>query len=338
MLIDTEQNLVEINPIENNHIKIIGKSGSGKTYWSCRQIEKICTDTPVLIIDFSGSYTKDELTKNDFRHDVALKFFNPKEKTIFIPANELEICDNVTDSLIISLKIKSMMQKKILKETCERVLGKETYFSFQGLYNQLEILNTQTEDTDYKKNTDFLMNRLYHMRTVNSLKITPSSGHTSFASGIYILQLSDFTERIRKTLAQFFLELIWREIKHGKKDNLQIVLDEIQLLELQNTALEEMLREGRKYGIGLTMLTQFCPSKEELDILEQAATSLYFSPNERSLSSIAKIIDIRTWKDWFLILQNLKRGECILTGNYTINRQNVVEPRPLICKVLPKSL
>ena len=62
MLKDLEGNEVSMELIENRHIKVTGKSGTGKTYWVCQEIGKfVFNQTPVLIVDFSGSYTDREV-------------------------------------------------------------------------------------------------------------------------------------------------------------------------------------------------------------------------------------------------------------------------------------
>lgn len=332
MLIDYEGNKIVPTPLENNHVKVVGKSGSGKTYWSCRHIEILSKTMPVLIVDFSGSYTEDELNKNNFVSNTKIWRMNAKEEVVRISASETDIVEHIADSLIATFKVESMMQRKILREACEKVLYMNNYFSFFKLFEMLKELEDGEDDSDYKKNTSYLKSRLYHLRFVDTLQIIP--GENNYTLGIHILQLSEFPERIRKALAQFFLEVVWREIRQGSKDRLQIVLDEFQLLRLEGTALEKILREGRKYGVGATLLSQYAPKCDAVNILEQAATSLYFSPNDRNVISVAKIIEPQDYKKWIMILKKLERGSCILAGRYSVNGYPALESRPLICKVI----
>lgn len=62
---DLEGHFVELCEKPNPNILIWGSSGQGKTYFCCRRIEEILkVGKRVIIIDFSGSYTKKELMKN----------------------------------------------------------------------------------------------------------------------------------------------------------------------------------------------------------------------------------------------------------------------------------
>ena len=139
---------------------------------------------------------------------------------------------------------------------------------------------------------------------------------------------------ISRQLAEFVLEIEWKNIQSGSKERTQLILDEFQKLRLEHTAIEEMLREGRKYGLGLTMSSQFIPSgKEATNALEQAATCLYFQPNDRQLITTAKKIANQDYKSWIPILKHLERGSCILTGSYCLNHRSNISNRPIICKV-----
>ena len=57
MLRDREGNKILLSESENFHIKAIGRSGCGKTFWACRYIEKLSKSVPVIIFDYSGSYS-----------------------------------------------------------------------------------------------------------------------------------------------------------------------------------------------------------------------------------------------------------------------------------------
>lgn len=103
---------------------------------------------------------------------------------------------------------------------------------------------------------------------------------------------------------------------------------------LEGTAIEEMLREGRKYGVGMILLSQYEPRSEAKNILEQAATSIYFQPNERNIISTAQAISREQYKEWIPILKKLTIGTCVLSGEYSVNGHRLTQNRSLVCKVM----
>ena len=332
MLKDLEGNEVSMEFIENRHIKVTGKSGTGKTYWVCQEIGKFVSDQiPVLIVDFSGSYTDRELEKN-FRKNqkISIATSNPKMTLVIISAGKNTV-ENVTDALIQILDVQSMLQRQLLEEISWNVLKQSGYISFKRLYDELLKRGSGEEESERGKNISFLMSRLYYLRNIDSFRV--AMGTAKRKADVVIMQFSDYPERIRKSLAQFFLEIEWRNICEDEKQ-VQIILDEFQVLPLEGTAIEEMLREGRKYGVGMILLSQYEPRSEAKNILEQAATSIYFQPNERNIISTAQAISREQYKEWMPILKKLTIGTCVLSGEYSVNEHRLTQNRPLVCKVM----
>ena len=138
MLKDLEGNEVSMELIENRHIKVTGKSGTGKTYWVCQEIGKfVSNQIPVLIVDFSGSYTDRELEKNFGKNQkISIASSNPKMTPVIISAGKNTV-ENVTDALIQILDVQSMLQRQLLEEMSWTILKQSGYISFKKLYEGL---------------------------------------------------------------------------------------------------------------------------------------------------------------------------------------------------------
>ena len=78
------------------------------------------------------------------------------------------------------------------------------------------------------------------------------------------------------------------------------------------------LREFRKFGIGAVMATQFIGNgfdkAESGELLEQAATKVYFKPDNANITAAAKSIDASDYAEWMKILRSLNIGECVYSG------------------------
>lgn len=333
MLKDREGNVITISKkTENQHIKVLGRSGCGKTFWVCHYIEEKMKEQNFLILDFSGSYTESELDKNRFLPIKREHFqsYNLKEHGMDLVLNRKYAVDIITDSILATLQIRSLYQKPILQEACERTFEKNTYFSFEVLYEMICKLQRLKENTDIVKHSRVLMERMDLLKDVDTLHI--GLGEKSVIPMNCIIEVSDFSSRKRMLLSQILLEIFWGMIRHDPVENLHIVLDEFQLLRLKGSAIEAMLREGRKFQVGLILLTQYL-KPDNIDLLEQAATALYFRPNDRNLKYVAQMLNPIEDKLWVPMLKNLQIGQCIMDGKFEVNGKEARNCRPVICNV-----
>lgn len=290
-------------------------------------MEAECSEFPVVVVDYSGSYTDVELKKSGFTGTYFER--NPKKEIItFLVADD--VVENIVEAFATAFEVKSILQKRILENGCREVIEKADYFSFQQLYKTLERNLLSEEDALQSKNIEFLMARFCLLKNLDNFRVI--KGSENYKPATYILQFSDFQTRSRNLLVQFFLELCWQKIRFSNVNKIRLVLDEYQKVRIEGTCVEEIIREGRKYGIGILFISQYCDKRFSIELQEQASTTLHFQPDKRSLTTIAKEVGGESSKKWVEILKNLDRGECILTGNYIIN--GVAQGNcPLTCKV-----
>ena len=100
MVKDIEGNRIEIQEGENFHEKAIGKSGSGKTYWACNRVEEYARIMPVVILDFSYTYTEDQTEKNGVWRASSITRFNLKNKNFKFIIDDADACEMVTDLIL----------------------------------------------------------------------------------------------------------------------------------------------------------------------------------------------------------------------------------------------
>ena len=115
-----------------------------------------------------------------------------------------------------------------------------------------------------------------------------------------------------------------------------LVLDEIQALSLRKgSAFSAMLREGRRYGLGVLAATQFISAydKEELEALMQAGHFIIFKPSVNDIAFSARMIDRNDMDTWKRILSRLQRGQAVLVGSYTVNARKSTADSPIICNI-----
>jgi hypothetical protein len=258
-------------------------------------------------------------------------------------ASEAEFVTKLVDILVIVMNIGSYFQRKLLLEALEKQIQQHHMFNFHEFFIVLEKLHTQKTlqgaCSDELTNSERLINRFYPYRTVNTIYIKPGKATDKpCLSRLCILQLSEYSEQLRKFLTLMFSELLWLESKNRKSPHKfdTILFDEFQFLPIKTgSALALFLREGRKYDVGVILSTQYISTytPDELEVLLQVANLLVFRPNDKDLKFSAKILDHEHPHLWTPLLKKFEIGQAILKGNYTIKGRNQVLHDPIICNI-----
>ena len=128
---------------------------------------------------------------------------------------------------------------------------------------------------------------------------------------------------MQRLIAEFALwDFFAYATRYGSKDRpLPVVLDEMQNLDHRSDrAIDKLLREGRKFGVGMILATQTISNfnKEQRSRLFQCAQKLFFKPAETERKEFAEILaqvsSGRSRDDWIAELSKLGKGECWAIG------------------------
>lgn len=147
---------------------------------------------------------------------------------------------------------------------------------------------------------------------------------------INVISFAGMDKITQSTLVEVILSYLWRKIQLSDNEGEAIlVVDEYQNLMLgEESTLRAILREGRKFGIGLLMATQTLNvfDKTTRSVINQAATHLYFHPEVNEMRNTAKEIDPENIEKWMRTLRCLKKGEAVAVGEFTISGREVCHP------------
>lgn len=342
---DMDGNKIKLNSIPNPHILAWGKSGQGKTFFFNRRIEDAVKQNKyVLIIDYSGSFTKIERYKARLNIsenavcEIQMKN-NPYYYEFYSETKEaFEI--ELAGIVVKVLRIQSYFQKKLMIHAIHKYLEDAHAFNFSKFMLTLEKMHeeykTMEGRSEERDNTMRLLNRLEPYSKLDKFNIVQRTEKQRNRFSVNIVQISEFTEIEKQFLAKIMLELQWEELRRRMQKWDLLVLDEIQILDLyQGSALYNFLREGRKYGAALLLGTQFISNydKESMESLLQAGNILIFQPTSRDLRFSAEIIDFNNANAWKQMLSALHVGEAVVKGNYSVNdkKQNIAGS--IVCRI-----
>lgn len=342
MLIDEIGTCFTLASKPNAHSLEMGKSGMGKTVLLNEQIRELVEhEISVAVVDFSGSFTALELEKAGALKKTNLCYMDLSEKSYTIPfltGNKNVDVKRLTKIFAEAFCVTGKMQKAELNYLFKNIWT-PTRIKLEDMFEILEIMYIEAAevDADKAKRIESVMDKLQCMEEYKFIEIVSQKAEESSKDKIIVLELSEIPSETREKYTELLLEFIWDRVQRREFPYQRIVLDEIQNLSCgKSQALSKMLREGRKYEIGVMMATQFIDTKDKtkVETLMQAANILFFKPNLGTMRQTAKLIDRENSDEWEKILDQLKVGEVVLKGSYYINDNAELHLEPVICKVV----
>lgn len=305
----------------NQHILIEGDSGSGKTT-AIRQISKnLCMEgNRVLALNVNGSWG--DVTDKDGCFSV----IHVKKDGIPLPLLEcLEMPDGTREDLddVAEAVVEVFSQ-------AGRMGYEQRYLLSQAAREAVMLRESCTDDMSCLKKA--LAGMSDDKGEILLAKFAPLLERVRFQreSGLWtkgrvmVLDLSGYQQWVQLLIAQLVMSILWRQSRaegqHGSNAT-WLVVDEFQNYSLrQDSVLEQILREGRKFKLSLILATQTLAAFEtkKRPILQQPATKFYFKPVESELKKIAKQIPDMEAADAERILQRLEIGECLACGEFEI--------------------
>lgn len=342
MLKDREGHRVRLAEIPNGHTLVLGDSGYGKTFYCTQRLtEVLAMGGNALVIDYSNSYSKEELEKHQV--GVQVRVMNPCEEDVdfAVPADPARAVDLITKAIESAIGIRSYVQKAHLRDCCRQVLAADDRFSFPKLIAVLEEKLWEAKvtpgESDTGKDLEKLLTRISKMQMLDKffLRVGPED---HIQEGVTILQLSDIPREYQNEVVSLCMNLLWEDTR-SRKGNPRyrtILLDEIQNLDLKKgSTLYSFLREGRKFGVRLILSTQHIQdyNTAERETLMQAGTLMFFRPTVKGGKRIEAILSQVCEGDWCKLILTLEIGQAILYGNYYLNDNKYVSSRPLIVNV-----
>ncbi|BDG59510.1 hypothetical protein caldi_06000 [Caldinitratiruptor microaerophilus] len=279
------------NPLPNPHIIITGATGTGKT----QAIKSILLQLrragfPTLILDFKDDYSGRDYAKVEHLevYDVAANGlpFNP----LALPPDPHSGTVNAISHIY---KIAGILQRVfglgVQQENRLREAMKQVYLS-KGIPLHPVVPSGPIAIPPFRdvlkalqemKGTDELVGRISPLFDLQLFRAEAGSLEDLFESAATVRLSQLPSDEVKNVVAEFLLmglynHLIQRPQPHRLSRTL--VLDEAWRI-ANSPYLEPLMREGRAFGLGVIIATQFASDLRDV-ILGSAATKLYFATTE----------------------------------------------------------
>ena len=309
---------------DNLHCFVTGQSGSGKTFYMTEFMvtQHRTTEQLTIVLDTSGSFTRDSIIHNlsaggdETVNEEVIRYVDENFKFIdvekdCIPVNVLKLGYPVATHKIktviydiVSVSIQNMgkKQRAELKECIGKLTLNKNY-SICDLYDIIE-----------EKVTDSL---LMQLEDVISPFLEYNADEKSWGeflenqNGIIVIS-SDASAKGGSSLVDMLLMSLFYYQCNKKERHINIVIDEVQNQNCgKNSAIEKILREGRKFHLSLTYATQNLSesNRDKLKTMNGAEMKVYFKPDNISAKSISRNLGVPVNE-----LVSMRQGECYIEG------------------------
>jgi len=312
-----------LNPEEyDRHLAILASTGAGKSYAAANLINEFSSlGLPVIVIDTHGEYPRllSKCVENSTNIEIhTVKHPKQGYKELKIPVSELS-AEDFTHFVYLNEN-----QKSALGLILDRLSGSE--FLLQDVIQECEGIDN---NVIHEETAKALKRRLVGLervfRNVFDKFGTEINGFVK-PYQITVIDASYASQGVRQAVVSYIAkELLQGRIrKENEMENsiefpFLLVVEEAhnycsaKLSHSCKYQLQRIASEGRKFGIGLCVISQK-PSKIDEEILSQCNTGIYMhitNPNDKDhIRKSFESINDEIIKD----LDSLDVGECIIAG------------------------
>lgn len=310
----------------NLHILEVGPSGSGKSVAGAMlAVNAALEGAAVIGISMNHAITIPS-------GQVDLRIVHAKKEGVPLPVfsciQEAEELDNSLDNAVDAFCAVSRLrvrQKKALRDALIRAFKSDLWTRNEFAAIAMELIKSKDEigESVYDHYEQMFRNaRIYEEKSLDFGK----------PGRILIFDLSGYSDAVQSQLAQYILIRVWQEaraVNRVNKNRWFFHLDEFQNFGLRpDSTLYQIIREGRKFGVGTIMATQNleCFSRPERALLLQASTKLFFKPEPQEVNRLMRDIGRPGEEALSKRLRCLKRGESMAIGRFAVENKNIEHP------------
>jgi hypothetical protein len=274
--------------LSNPHISITGETGSGKTQATKSILHEFMPQLPALVLDFKDDYSKADYaaTEGFTVHDASFGSlpFNPMVPPIDPQSGRANPTAHMHELAGMLQRIYKLGDQQAYQL---REAMKETY-AINGIGMKPYIPDPQQQYLPFEAIRDVLVRE-----EANTLlgRLSPVFDLGLFSEGDAAHSLHDLLaaptvirlsqlpgDQVKNAVAEFFLMALYSFLirrEHPHKLERLLVLDEAWRL-VNSPFLEPLMREGRAFGLGVIIATQF-PRDLPDQIGGSTATRVFFS-------------------------------------------------------------
>ncbi|MCK5561386.1 MAG: ATP-binding protein, partial [Thermoplasmata archaeon] len=333
---------LNINSLVQKHVSIIAKTGSGKSYMAGVMAEELLKHKiPVVIIDPHGEYSSlihpnidEEDTKLMTRFGIKPKGYSDKiveysfDTKINIGSLPLKLEGLKLDAsdVINMTGLKTTgMQVGVLYRALAKLRDLRPYYTIRDIIDAIEM-----DRNNIKWN---LINSLEHLDSLGIFSDNPTPlSHLVTPGKVSIINLRGVPPNNQELVVAQLAKNLFEARKLDRVPAMMFILEEAhsfcpqQSRAISSTILKTIASEGRKFGLGLCVVSQR-PAKIDKNVLSQCNTQIILKvTNPNDLKAIVASVEGLT-NNMIDEIQRLPVSVAIVVGG-AISIPILVEVRP----------
>ncbi|MEA3558589.1 MAG: ATP-binding protein [Candidatus Thermoplasmatota archaeon] len=311
------------------HFSIIAKSGSGKSY-ACgvvaEELNKL--DIPVVILDLHGEYRSmigPNIDDEDYRR---MGRYGVSPKGLGKRMVEFSFRGDGKEAPGLGVDLRKLGAEDILELMGTRNIGSGTSVLYNALDKVKEILGDDWELYDLSASVQVenhpakwnILTGLEHLSRMNVFKNPPTPLVDIVVPGkVTVIDLKDVALDQQQAGVAALLKRLFASRKEGTIPPFMLIVEEAHNFcpqsgpAITSPILRTIASEGRKFGLGLTIVTQR-PAKVDKNVLSQCGTQMILkvtNPNDlKAVTASFEGLNSRMTDE----IQNLPVAVAIIVG------------------------
>lgn len=304
---------LDMNLIFNPHMTVIGKTGSGKSYFVKGLLKQMSKQT-FYVFSPSDEYNfVTEKENTELCNDILLPL------RVENLAHYLNL--NLTEETILQkIKFEANKVYSVREITAAIIMYYKATNRNQGVQMSLNFLDQTEQEIQLPQ---YALTLIQKLKNVENLKFTRRPSEAVSLKKSVIFDMSEYSQVEQECILNYYLYRIYQRCKKEKGESVKkhfIFIEEAHnfVPSVKNTLCKDIIvklaREGRKYGIGLCFITQR-PRNFDQTSLSQSSNKVVFSvphPDDAKY-----VLDDAVYFNQELepMIQSQKQGQCVVIGD-----------------------
>lgn len=304
---------LDVNQIFNPHMTVIGKTGSGKSYF-VKGLLKQMSNQNFYVFSPSDEYNSIVGKANlELCSDIILPLsvenlayflnLNLTEETILqkinFETNKVYSVNEITAAIIMHYKMMNRNQ-----------VGQMSLDLFEQTEQDIQL-------------PQYALTLIQKLKNVKNLKFARSPSETIRLKKSIIFDMSQYSQIEQECILNYYLYRIYQKCKRekgGLEKKHFIFIEEAHnfVPSVKNTLCKDIIvrlaREGRKYGIGLCFITQR-PRNFDQTSLSQSSNKVVFSVPHPDDAKYVLDDAVYFNQELELMIQSQRQGQCVVIGD-----------------------
>lgn len=303
----------DLNRVFNPHMTVIGKTGSGKSYFVKGLLKQMSKQT-FYVFSPSDEYNAIvEKESTELLSDILLPL-NVENLAYFLNLNLTE------ETILQKINFEADRVYSVKEITAAIIMYYKAMNRNQGGQMSLSFLEQQEQEIQLPQYALTLMQKL---KNVKNLKFTRRPSETVQLKKSVVFDMSEYSQVEQECILDYYLYRIYQRCKKAKNgsDKKHIIFIEEAhnfVPSVKSTLCKDIIvklaREGRKYGIGLCFITQR-PRNFDQTSLSQSSNKFVFSVPHPDDAKYVLDDAVYFNPDLGPMIQSQRQGQCVVIGD-----------------------